>query len=66
LRPIYHQLERRIEAHIFVAFMASCLHVPLRARVKPLVLGFTPRTVLEKLAVIQMLDVYFPNTDRRT
>jgi pimeloyl-ACP methyl ester carboxylesterase len=27
LRPIFHQLEHRIEAHIFVAFMAYCLHV---------------------------------------
>jgi hypothetical protein len=30
LRPIFHQLEHRIEAHIFVAFMAYCLHVTLR------------------------------------
>ena len=66
LRPIYHQLERRIEAHIFVAFMAYCLHVTLRARVKPLAPGLTPRAVLDKLAVIQMLDVHFPTTDGRT
>src|SRR5450755_3979005 len=32
LRPIHHQLEQRIEAHIFVAFLAYCLHVTLRAR----------------------------------
>ena len=32
LRPIYHQCEPRIEAHIFVAFLAYCLHVTLRAR----------------------------------
>src|SRR5438105_1275255 len=31
LRPIYHQLERRIESHIFVAFLAYPLHVTLRA-----------------------------------
>ena len=30
LRPIYHQKEERIEAHIFVAFLAYCLHVTLR------------------------------------
>ena len=36
LRPIHHQLEQRIEAHIFVAFMAYCLYVTLRARLKPL------------------------------
>jgi hypothetical protein len=66
LRPIYHQLERRIEAHIFLAFMAYCLHVTLRARLKPLAAGLTSRTVLDKFAGIQMLDVHFPTTDGRT
>jgi hypothetical protein len=66
LRPIYHQVESRIEAHIFVAFLAYCLHVTLRARLKPLAPGLTPRAVLDKLAAIQMLDVHFPTTDGRT
>jgi transposase len=65
LRPIHHQLEHRIEAHIFVAFMAYCLHVTLRARLKPLAPGLTPRAVLDKFAAIQMLDVHFPTTDGR-
>ena len=66
LRPIYHQLIERVEAHIFVAFMAYCLHVTLRARLKPLAAGLTPRAVLDKFAAIQMLDVHFPTTDDRT
>ena len=66
LRPIHHQLEHRIEAHIFVAFLAYCLHVTLRARLRPLAAGLTPRAVLDKLAAIQMLDVHFPTTDGRT
>jgi hypothetical protein len=66
LRPIYHQLEARIEAHIFVAFLAYCLHVTLRARLKPLAGGLTARAVLDKLAAVQMLDVQFPTTDGRT
>ena len=66
LRPIYHQLEQRIEAHIFVAFLAYCLHVTLRARLRPLAPGLTPRAVLDKLAAIQMLDVHFPTADGRT
>jgi len=66
LRPIHHQLEHRIEAHIFVAFIAYCLHVTLRARLKPLAPGLTPRAVLDKLAAIKMLDVHFPTTDGRT
>jgi transposase len=66
LRPIFHQLEHRIEAHIFVAFIAYCLHVTLRARLRPLASGLTPRAVLDKFATIQMLDVHFPTTDGRT
>lgn len=66
LRPIHHQLPARIEAHIFVAFMAYCLHVTLRARLRPLASGITPRAVLDKLSAIEMLDVKFPTTDGRT
>ena len=66
LRPIFHQLEHRIEAHIFVAFIAYCLHVTLRARLRSLAPGLTPRAVLDKFATIQMLDVHFPTTDGRT
>jgi len=66
LRPIYHQIEQRIEAHIFVAFLAYCLHVTLRAQLKPLAPGLTPRAVLDKFAAVQMLDVHFPTTDGRT
>ena len=65
LRPIFHQLEARIEAHIFVAFLAYCLHVQLRARLRPLAPGLTPRSVLEKFAAIHMLDVHFPTSDQR-
>ena len=66
LRPIHHQLQQRIEAHIFVAFLAYCLHVTLRARLRLVAFGLTPRSVLDKFAAIQMLDVKFPTTDGRT
>ena len=65
LRPIWHQNEPRIEAHIFISFLAYCLHVTLRARLKNLAPGLTPRAVLEKMAKLQMLDVVFPTTDGR-
>jgi len=65
VRPIYHWKDRRIEAHIFVAFLAYCLHATLRGKLRPLAPGLTPRAVLDKLACIQMLDVYFPTTDGR-
>jgi transposase len=65
LRPIYHQLGHRVEAHILVAFLAYCLLVTLKNRLQALAPGLTARAVLEALAPIQMLDVIFPTTDGR-
>jgi Transposase DDE domain len=65
IRPIFHQEEARIEAHIFIAFLAYCLHVTLGRRLHALAPGLTPRSVLEKFAAIQMIDVHVPTTDGR-
>jgi hypothetical protein len=59
IRPVHHQLESRIEAHIFIAFLAYCLHATLGCRLKALAPGLTPRSVL------QMIDVHIPTTDGR-
>ena len=66
IRPIYHQLGERVDAHIFVCFMAYCLYVTLKHWLKPLASGLTPRAVLEEFAKVQMIDVEFPTTDGRT
>jgi len=66
LRPIHHQKEARIEAHIFVAFMAYALQVTLRRRLKDLAPGLTTRSVLEKFKTVHMIDVHLPTTDGRT
>lgn len=65
IRPVYHQKDSRIEAHIFIAFLSYCLHVTLRLRLQQSAPGLTPRSVLEKMASIQMLDVHLPTTDGR-
>jgi transposase len=65
IRPLYHQLGHRVEAHILVAFLAYCLLITLKNRLQVLAPGLTPKAVLEKLATIQMLDVWFPTTDGR-
>ena len=65
IRPLFHQKEPRIEAHIFIAFLAYCLHVTLANQLKALAPGLTPRAVLEKFATVQMIDVYVPTTDGR-
>jgi hypothetical protein len=65
IRPIFHQREARIEAHIFVAFLAYCLHVTLKRRLAALAPGLTPRSVLGKFSAVQMIDVLVPTTDGR-
>jgi len=65
IRPIFHQDQPRIEAHIFIAFLAYCLHVTLGQQLKALAPGLTPRSVLEKFAAVQMIDVFVPTTDGR-
>ncbi|MFL5333989.1 MAG: IS1634 family transposase, partial [Geminicoccaceae bacterium] len=66
IRPIYHQTDARIEAHIFVAFMAYCLQVTLKQRLRSLAPGLTARSVLETMAAMQMVDLELPTTDGRT
>ena len=65
VRPIFHQNSQRVEAHIFVSFLAYCLHVTLGQRLRSLAPGLTVRSVLEKFAALQMIDVHLPTTDGR-
>lgn len=65
IRPLYHQTDQRIEAHIFVAFLAYCLQVTLKYQAHQQAPGLTPRSILEKFAALQMVDVHLPTTDGR-
>jgi transposase len=65
LRPIHHQVEKRVEAHIFVAFLGYCLTVTLRMKLRRAAPGLTPRAVLQSLSALQMVDVHVPTTDGR-
>ena len=65
LRPIYHSVGPRVEAHIFVCFLAYCLHVTLKQRLNALAPGLTPRAALATLASVVMLDVEVPTSDGR-
>lgn len=65
IRPVYHQLEHRIDAHILIAFLAYCLQVTLKNRLMVHAPGLTPLAVMETLAAIQMIDVHIPVTDGR-
>jgi hypothetical protein len=63
IRPIYHQLEHRADAHILIAFLAYCLQVTLKQRLLLHAPGLTPTAVLEKLAEIQMINVWIPTVE---
>ena len=65
VRPVYHQRDNRIEAHIFVSFLSYCLQVTLKNRAKIKAPGLTPRAILEKFKAMQMIDVHLPTTDNR-
>ena len=65
VRPIYHQKDSRIEAHIMVSFLAYCVHVTLREKLRRQAPGLTPRQVLDHLGKLQMIDVHLPTTDGR-
>jgi len=65
IRPIYHQLEHRADAHVLIAFLAYCLQVTLKNQLMIHAPGLTPAAVLEKLATIQMVEVWIPMLDGR-
>lgn len=65
IRPIHHQIEPRIEAHIFVSFLAYCLFATLRNLLRPSAAGVTSRSVIETFGQMQMIDVQLPTPDGR-
>jgi transposase len=64
LRPVFHQLDGRIKAHVVISFLAYCLHGTLEQYNKKAA-GLRSRSVLERLSGIQMLDTLIPATDGR-
>ena len=66
IRPIHHQLEGRVDAHIFIAFLGYCLQITLRQKLKTSAPGLTSQAVLKVFSKITLLDVYIPTQDNRT
>jgi transposase len=65
VRPLYHQLDTRIEAHIFVSFLAYCFHTTLRQMSRVHAGGLTSAAIIEKFQSVQMIDIHLPTTDGR-
>jgi hypothetical protein len=65
IRPIYHRLEHRADAHVFIAFLAYCLQVTLKNRLPIHAPDLMPLSVFEKLSTIQRVEVWIPMLDGR-
>lgn len=59
IRPIWHRLDRRVEAHIMIAFLGYCLWVYLKQRLRTFAPSLTPARVIESLSGIMLVEVWF-------
>ena len=60
LRPVWHQKEKRVQAHILVCFLAYVLWKTLAQMCRHAGLGDDPRTVFAQLRLIQLVEVVLP------
>lgn len=65
IRPLFHQLERRVKAHILVAFLGYALWVTLKHLLQRRDSGLTPAQALALLSTLQSADIVLPTTDGR-
>ena len=65
IRPLFHQLEHRVKAHILVAFLGYALWVTLKHLLRRQQSPLTPARVLTLLATVQSADIILPTTDGR-
>ena len=65
IRPLFHQLESRVKAHILVAFLGYALWVTLKHLLQRKQSSLTPGRVLALLATVQSADIVLPTTDAR-
>ena len=65
IRPVWHQREDRVRAHIFVCFLGYALWKTLEHWQAHAGLGNSPRTILEELRQVQSADVVLPTVDGR-
>ena len=65
IRPLFHQLEHRVKAHLLVAFLGYALWVTLKHLLHRRGTGLTPARALAQLATLQSADIILPTTDGR-
>jgi hypothetical protein len=59
LRPIFHRIQRRVEAHILIAFLGYCLWVCLKQKLRAAAGSLTPAQVVYSLKQIILVEVWF-------
>ena len=65
LRPVFHQTDDRIEAHIFVSYVAYCLQATLKNLTSDIASGLSPKEIIAKMKQLYMVDVKKPTSDGR-
>ncbi len=65
MRPVYHQKNDRVQAHIFVCFLSLAMWRALQQWMKASGLGTAPRKLLEEMKEIKSLDVLLPTRDKQ-
>jgi transposase len=65
LRPVYHWVEPRVEAHVMLAFLGYAMWVGLKWKLKALAPSLSPRQLIELFRSIQLVDVWFDTIDGR-
>ena len=65
IRPVWHQREDRVRAHIFVCFLGYALWKTLEQWQSHAGLGNSPRNILDELRQVQSADVVLPTVDGR-
>jgi hypothetical protein len=66
VRPIWHKIPQRVEAHIMIAFLGYAMHVCLKKLAAAKAPSLTPWQILQHLRKIVMVDVEFETRDART
>jgi transposase len=65
IRPLFHQLETRVKAHVMVAFLGYSLWVTLKHLLQRKQSEYSPARALAALGTLQSADIVLPTTDGR-
>jgi transposase len=65
IRPLFHQLERRVKAHVLVGFLGYALQVTLKHLLKRSASEYSPAEALKWLAEIRSVDIVLPTVEGR-